>query len=100
MNIVKQIEEQMKNNVDNTYNEELSIIKKRLDEAWEIYDHEHLINNIPPGSELYHMGKLMDLAIEYFQSDLGELEDQLIDWPEDPFELDEEMRQQEEYYAG
>jgi hypothetical protein len=31
---------------------------------------------------------------------LDDLEKQLIDWPEDPSELDEEMRQQEEYYAG
>jgi|WetSurMetagenome_2_1015567.scaffolds.fasta_scaffold815244_1 hypothetical protein len=59
-----------------------------------------LDHNVPPVSELYNMGIFIDLALEYFRSDLGELEDQLIDWPENPFKLDEEMRQQEEYYAG
>jgi hypothetical protein len=102
MNILEQIEEQITNYVDPTYSEELSIIEKRLADAWEIYDYEHLAHNVPPGSELYHMGKFIDFAIEDFQYALMNLEKDplMIDWPEDPLELDEEMTQQEEFYLN
>jgi hypothetical protein len=100
MNIVKKIEEQMTNNVDPSFNEELSIIQGKLAKAWEIYDAEHLAHNVPPGEELYHMGKFLDFAIDHYYYDLLELDDQFIDWAEDPVELDEEMREQEEYYSN
>jgi hypothetical protein len=80
MNIVEQIKEQLENWVDPIYSEELSIIKKRLEEAWEIYDYEHLLRNVPIGSELYHMGKFIDFALEDFQFALDHLEEEeLID---------------------
>jgi len=100
MNIVKKIEEQMTNNVDPSYNEKLSVIQGRIAKAWEIYDAEHLAYNVPPGEELWCMGKFIDFAIDDFYCDLIELDNQFIDWPEDLVELDEEMREQEEYYSN
>jgi hypothetical protein len=100
MDVLKQIEEQMKNNVDPSYNEDFRIIQERLAEAWKIYDDAHLAYNVPAGSELYHMGKFLDFAIDDFHFDLRDLDEQFIDWPEDPYELAEEMRQQEEYRSN
>jgi len=97
MKIVKQIEEQI-SYYDPTYSEQFEELKKGLDIAWEFYDKIHLENNIPPGKELYLPGRMLDLSIAYFQEDLMELEEQLVDFPEDPFELAEEMIQQEEFY--
>ena len=95
MKIVKQIEEQISSYFDPTYSEQLDEIQKELEEAWEYYDKAHLEYNVPPGSELYHAGKMIDFAIVNFQFDLMWLEEQLIDLPENPFELAEEMIQQE-----
>ena len=80
MNKVKQIEEQMTNYSDPTYSEQLSIIEEYIDYAYEFCNDAG-----------------WEWAIEYCNNWLAMLEEQLIDWPEDPFELDEEMKQQEEF---
>jgi hypothetical protein len=98
--VVEQIEEQLKNYVDPTYIEELSIIEKRLEKAWEIYDYYHKLYNVPASEELYHMGKMIDFAIDDFYWEEMMLDKQFIDWPEDPFDLNEEMTQQEEVYLN
>jgi hypothetical protein len=83
MDIVKQIEEQITNYVDPTYSEQLSIIEEYINYAYEFYDDAG-----------------WERAIEDCNDWLAMLEEQLIDWPEDPFELDEEMKQQEEFCSN
>ena len=78
MKIVKQIEEQISNYFDPTYNEQLDEIHKQLEIEWEL-----------------STSSITDWAVFNFEHNLMWLEEQLVDFPENPFELAEEMIQQE-----